>query len=191
MLPGIRLPSAFGAELRWRNQILPSGPAVMAPGELGVLIWYSVIVMSGPLTYFAAGPGGAPPAPDPPVPVVPPPVVVVAVVAPPAPVALVLLVALVVLAPPAPLVAVLDDPPAPLVVATSPVVADVVLLAEVTLVVAAPRRPRRITRRGASPGDEQPTHAVPARTQIAVENCSLTRATPEASSLAHRHCRTS
>src|SRR5882757_9848650 len=81
-----RLPMALGAVLWCVNQILPSGPAQIAPGELGVGIANSVMVMSGPLMGIAGGPVGAPV--DPPVPVVPPPppVVVVAPVEPPLPV---------------------------------------------------------------------------------------------------------
>src|SRR5713226_7268133 len=101
---GMRLPIALGAVLWCVNQILPSGPAQIAPGELGVGIANSVIVMSGPLMPLA----GAPPAVpiDPPVPVVvlPPEPVVVAPVEPPLPVG------------PAPLVVV------PAVVLTPPVV---------------------------------------------------------------------
>src|SRR5258706_12504736 len=70
---------ALGEVLWCVNQSLPSGPAVMAPGWLGVGIANSVIVMSGPLICIAGGP---PPALRlPPVPVVPPPAppVVVAV----------------------------------------------------------------------------------------------------------------
>src|SRR6266545_1632233 len=67
------------------NQSLPSGPAQIAPGELGVGIANSVIVMSGPLMPTAGGPP-APPI-DPPVPAEPSPVVVA--VDPPAPVTLV------------------------------------------------------------------------------------------------------
>jgi hypothetical protein len=80
----------------------------------------------------------------------------------------VLLVAVVVLAPPAPLV--LEDPPAPLVVATPPVVAGVPLVVELPLVVAAPPAPAPGPWGvGPSPGDEQPTHTVPATIPIAVE----------------------
>jgi hypothetical protein len=81
----------------------------------------------------------------------------------------VLLAAVVVLAPPAPLV-VLEDPPAPLVVATPPVVAGVPLVVELPLVVAAPPAPPPSPWGvGPSPGDEQPTHTVPATIPIAVE----------------------
>src|SRR5882724_7520476 len=69
----VRLPIAGGAVLWWVNQILPSGPAQMAPGELGVGTANSVKVMSGPLTGIAG-------APLPPAPTMPPPVPVVVAV---------------------------------------------------------------------------------------------------------------
>ncbi len=90
---GMRLPIALGAVLWCVNQILPSGPAQIAPGELGVGTANSVMVMSGPLIPIAGGPPPFPPG-MPPMPVVPPvaPPVVVAPgpvapleVAPPAP----------------------------------------------------------------------------------------------------------
>src|SRR5260370_17344943 len=46
----VTAPNALGAVLWCRNQILPSGPAQIAPGELGVGTWNSVNVTSGPFT---------------------------------------------------------------------------------------------------------------------------------------------
>src|SRR5258708_29884273 len=101
LVPSVaRLPIALGEVLWCVNQILPSGPALIAPGSLGVGIANSVIVMSGPMIGIAGGP--PPPPGIPPVPVVAPPVPI----APPVPVAppvLVVAVELVTAAPPAPL----------------------------------------------------------------------------------------
>src|SRR5438046_5634960 len=62
LVPSVpRLPIALGDVLWCVNQILPSGPAQIEPGSLGVGIEYSVIVMSGPMIGIA---GGAPSAPS-------------------------------------------------------------------------------------------------------------------------------
>src|SRR5260370_34630589 len=64
LVPSVaRLPIALGEVLWCVNQILPSGPALIAPGSLGVGIANSVIVMSGPMIGIAGGP---PPPPGPP-----------------------------------------------------------------------------------------------------------------------------
>src|SRR6266542_1630003 len=104
---GMRLPIALGAVLWCVNQILPSGPAQIAPGELGVGTPNSVMVMSGPLIPIAGGPPPFPPG-MPPMPVVPPAPVVVGppVVVAPGP------VAPLEVAPPAPPVAAALEPEA-------------------------------------------------------------------------------
>src|SRR6266545_4148600 len=120
------------------NQSLPSGPAQIAPGELGVGIANSVIVMSGPLMPTAGGPP-APPI-DPPVPAEPPPVVVA-------------------VDPPAPVTLVVGAPTPP-----SPTVPDVAVVAELPPVVAAPVPPAPgPCGMGPSPSDEQPIQAAPAK----------------------------
>src|SRR5258708_4264925 len=115
LVPSVaRLPMALGEVLWCVNQILPSGPAAMAPGSLGVGMSNSVIVMSGPLIGIAGGPPLAPVIP--PVPVVAPPVppvvaLEVVAAAPPLPTEVVLpLLALVLLVP------LLAAPPAPVTV---------------------------------------------------------------------------